>query len=140
MPYFLIIFGAALVIISVLAYKKALRNGEELQSFISLAKEYEAVVLDTPKEKKKRSAVIQIRIEEQKRTLVHRCTEPFRENYKRGDRISVYLIEQMPADRSLIKGDNRLERFISTERKLRLPARILGAAAAVLGIIFLFLR
>ncbi len=140
MPYFLIIFGAALVIISVLAYKKALRNEEELQSFISLAKEYEAVVLDTPKEKKKRSAVIQIRIEEQKRTLVHRCTEPFRRDYKRGDRINVYLIEQMPADLSLIKGDNRLESFISAEKKLRLPARIIGAAAAVLGIIFLFLR
>lgn len=140
MPYFLIIFGIILIIISVLAYKKALVKEEELHSFIALAKEYEAVVLDTPKEKMKRSAVIQIRIEEQKRTLVHRCTEPFRRDYKRGDRINVYLIEQMPADRSLIKGDNRLESFISSEKKLRLPARIIGAAAAVLGIILLFLR
>ncbi|WP_432650219.1 hypothetical protein [Huintestinicola sp.] len=140
MPYFLIIFGAALVIISVLAHKKAIVKENELQRFISLAKEYEAVVLDTPKEKKKRSAVIQIRIEEQKRTLVHRCTEPFVGNYKRGDRISVYLIEQMPADRSLIKGDNRFEKFISTEKKLRLPVMISGAAAAVVGIILLFLR
>ena len=140
MPYFLIIFGIILIIISVFAYKKALVKEEELQSFISLAKEFEAVVLDTPKEKRKRSAVIQIRIEEQKRTLVHRCTEPFHGNYKRGDRINVYLIEQMPADRSLIKGDNRFESFISTEKKLRLPTRICGAAAAVLGIILLFLR
>lgn len=140
MPYFLIIFGIILIIISVLAYKKALVKEEELHSFIALAKEYEAVVLDTPKEKMKRSAVIQIRIEEQKRTLVHRCTEPFHGDYKRGDRINVYLIEQMPADQSLIKGDNRLESFISSEKKLRLPARIIGAAAAVLGIILLFLR
>ncbi|MGN1107267.1 MAG: hypothetical protein ACI4RH_11485 [Huintestinicola sp.] len=140
MPYFLIIFGIVLIIISVLAYKKAIVKKDELQSFISLAKEYEAVVLDTPKEKKKRSAVIQIRIEEQKRTLVHRCTEPFHGDYKRGDRINVYLIEQMPADRSLIKGDNRFESFISIEKMLRLPARICGAAAAVVGIILLFLR
>lgn len=140
MPYFLIIFGIILIIISVLAYKKAIVKEEELQSFIALAKEYEAVVLDTPKEKRKRDAVIQIRIEEQKRTLVHRCTEPFRGDYKRGDRINVYLIEQMPADRSLIKGDNRFESFISIEKMLRLPARISGAAAAVIGIIFLFLR
>ncbi|MGN0638903.1 MAG: hypothetical protein ACI4J0_11075 [Huintestinicola sp.] len=140
MPYILIIFGIALVIISVLARKNALRKENELRSFISLAKEYEAVVLDTPAEKKKRSAVIQIRIEEQKRTLVHRCTEPFCGEYKRGDRINVYLIEQMPADRSLIKGDNRFEKFISTEKKLRLPARIFGSAAAVIGIILLFLR
>lgn len=140
MPYFLIIFGTLLIIISVLAHKKALGNTEELQSFIALAKEYEAVVLDTPKEKGKLSAVIQIRIEEQKRTLVHRCTERFWGEYKRGDRICVYLIEQMPADRSLIKGDNRFEKFISTEQKLRLPVRICGAAAAVVGIILLFLR
>ncbi|MGN1101434.1 MAG: hypothetical protein ACI4RG_04520 [Huintestinicola sp.] len=140
MPYILIIFGAAMVIISLFAHKKALRDVEELQRFISRAKEYEAVVLDTPKEKKKRSAVIQIRIEEQKRTLVHRCTERFRGDYKRGDRISVYLIEQMPADSSLIKGDNRFERFISTEKLLRLPARIFGTAAAAVGIILLFLR
>lgn len=137
MPYILIIFGIALIIISVLAHKKALVKEEELRRFISLAKEYEAVVLDTPRDKKKRSAVIQIRIEEQKRTLVHRCTETFRGAYKRGDRINVYLIEQMPADRSLIKGDNRFERFIDVEKKLRLPARLFGGAAILIGIIFL---
>lgn len=140
MPYILIIFGIALIIISVWAQRKALGNKDELQRFISLAEKYEAAVLDTPNEKGKKSVIIQIRIEEQKRTLVHRCTEPFYGEYDRGDRINVFLIEEMPTDRALIEGDNRFEKFISTEKKLRLPARIFGTAAALAGMILLFLR
>ena len=136
----LMILGIALIIFSVWAEKKSLEYSGKLQSFISAAKEYSAAVLDITDEKGKKAAIIQIRIEEQKRTIVHRCTEPFRSDYKRGDRITVYFIEGMPADRSVIKGDNTYERFISTEKKYRLAERLCGGAAAVIGIILLIIR
>ncbi|MCI7768093.1 MAG: hypothetical protein MSJ26_08990 [Oscillospiraceae bacterium] len=135
----LMILGIAVIIISVWAQKEAVKKETELREFTGRAVKYDALVLDCPEEKGKKSVIIQIRIEEQRRTLVHRCEELFYGKYKRGDRISVYLIEEMPADRSVIEGDNRFERFIRTERLLRLPARILGGIAAVLGIIFLFI-
>ncbi|MBQ5332025.1 MAG: hypothetical protein J6K92_02005 [Oscillospiraceae bacterium] len=135
----LIIIGIALIIISVWAEKESRKRKSELHGFTSNAVKHNAIVLDCPEEKGKKSVIIQIRIEEQHRTLVHRCEEPFFKAYKRGDVISVYLIEEMPADRSLIEGDNRYERFIRTEGLLRLPARIIGGAAAVLGMIFLFI-
>lgn len=136
----LMILGIALIIFSVWAEKKSLEYSEKLQSFISAAKEYSAAVLDITNENGKKAAIIQIRIEEQKRTLVHRCTEPFRGDYKRGDRISVYFIEGMPADRSVIKGDNTYERFIAAEKKYRLAERLCGGTAAVIGIILLIIR
>ena len=143
MVYFaviLIFLGIALIIFSLWAEKKSLAYSEKLKDFISAAKEYTAAVLDVTDEKGKRAAIIQIRIEEQRRTLVHRCTEPFKGDYKRGDRISVYFIEGMPEDRSLIKGDNIYERFISAEGKYRLAERLCGGAAAVIGIILLIIR
>lgn len=143
MVYFaviLIFLGIALIIFSLWAEKKSLAYSEKLKDFISAAKEYTAAVLDVTGEKGKRAAIIQIRIEEQKRTLVHRCTEPFKGDYKRGDRISVYFIEGMPEDRSLIKGDNIYERFISAEGKYRLSERLGGAVSAVVGIILLIVR
>lgn len=135
----LIIIGIALIIISLWAQREAVQREAMLNGFTGNAVKYKALVLDCPEEKGKKSVIIQIRIEEQRRTLVHRCEEPFFKAYKRGDVISVYLIEEMPADRSLIEGDNRYERFVKTERLLRLPARIVGGAAAVLGMIFLFI-
>ena len=135
----LIIIGTALIIISILVQKESRKRETELHGFTDKAVKHNAIVLDCPEEKGKKSVIIQIRIEEQRRTLVHRCEEQFFKAYKRGDRISVYLIEEMPADRSLIDGDNRYERFIKTERLLRLPARIVGGIAVILGIIFLFI-
>lgn len=135
----LIIFGIAVIIISVMSQKEAAKRKKELCEFTDRAVKHSAIVLDCPEEKGKKSVIIQIRIEEQRRTLVHRCEECFYKKYSRGDRISVYLIEEMPADRSLIEGDNRFERFIRREGLLRLPARIIGGALAVLGIIFLFI-
>lgn len=143
MVYFaviLIFLGIALIIFSLWAEKKSLAYSENLKDFISAAKEYTAAVLDVTGEKGKRAAIIQIRIEEQRRTLVHRCTEPFKGDYKRGDRISVYFIEGMPEDRSLIKGDNIYERFISAEGKYRLSERLCGAVSAIVGIILLIVR
>lgn len=134
-----IIIGAALIIISIWAKNEAMKRKELLHGFTDNAVKHSAIVLDCPEEKGKKSVIIQIRIEEQRRTLVHRCEEPFFKAYKRGDRISVYLIEEMPADRSLIDGDNRYERFIRRERLLRLPARIIGGIALILGMIFLFI-
>lgn len=143
MVYFavmLIFLGIALIIFSLWAEKKSLAYSEELNAFTSAAKEYAAAVLDITDEKGKKAAIIQIRIEEQKRTLVHRCTEPFKGDYKRGEKISVYFIEGMPADRSLIKGDNTYERFICAEKKYRLAERLCGGAAVIIGIVLIIVR
>lgn len=134
-----IILGTALILLSVLAERKSLEYDAKLQDFISHADKYDAAVLDAPAEKNAKAVIIQIRIEEQKRTLIHRCTEPFYRKYVRGDRISVYFIEEMPADRALIEGDNRFERFIRRERLLRLPARISGGLMALMGIFLLLI-
>lgn len=75
--------------------------------------EYNALVLDVHKEpvsggrKKQRVMILQIRFEEQKRTVIHKCTENFYGKYSRGERIKVLFREGSREDFCIPAEDNR---------------------------------
>jgi len=140
MAFLLILVGLALIISAVMLKRKAAERSAELEEFIRLAVRYEAAVLECTEEKGQKALIIQIRIAEEKRTVVHRCTAPFFGKYSRGDKISVYFIEEMPADRSLIAGDNEAERISRADRLFRLPAAVMGVISVLSGIIFMIIR
>ncbi|MDE6594093.1 MAG: hypothetical protein K2K57_13655 [Oscillospiraceae bacterium] len=84
--------------------------------------EYDALVLDVHKEsvsgasggrKKQRVMILQIRFEEQKRTVIHKCTENFYGKYSRGERIRVFFREGSREDFCIPAEDNR---FIKEKR------------------------
>ncbi len=81
--------------------------------------EYDALVLDVHKEpvsggrKKQRVMILQIRFEEQKRTVIHKCTENFYGKYSRGEHIKVLFREGSREDFCIPAQDNR---FIKERR------------------------
>ncbi|MBP1548337.1 MAG: hypothetical protein J6A37_17280, partial [Oscillospiraceae bacterium] len=74
MAFLLILVGLALIISAVMLKRKAAERSAELEEFIRLAVRYEAAVLECTEEKGQKALIIQIRIAEEKRTVVHRCT------------------------------------------------------------------
>lgn len=141
---FLILTGVWIFCLASWAGKKLPAIEENFLKFKEGAELIPAEILDVknrevtaPDGEKKviRTAVVQFRREEEKKTVIHSCTEPFYRNYKRGDKVTLIFREETPVDRALISGDNRFEVFIDTEKKLRLPARIISAVSVIAGIV-----
>ncbi|MDE7294134.1 MAG: hypothetical protein K2N72_06890 [Oscillospiraceae bacterium] len=92
---------------------------EEFAELTTGCGEYEALVLDVHKEparegrKKQRVMILQIRFEEQKRTVIHKCTENFYGKYSRGEHIKVLFREGSREDFCIPVEDNR---FIKERR------------------------
>lgn len=138
----LIACAAAAFLIYRSTAQKSQRLAAELEDFCKNAVTYSACVLDVHEEeialesgKKKNIPVliIQFRIEEQKRTVIHRCTEPFFKNYSRGDTVEILFMEMMPADRVIIGNDNLASHTAQTVQKIKFPCLVGGTFAAVLG-------
>lgn len=140
---FLILTGVWIFFLSRWAGSKIPAIEEKFLQFKEGAELIPAEILDvksrevkTPGGEKKviRTAVVQFRREEEKKTVIHSCTEPFYRNYKRGDKVTLIFREGTPVDRALISGDNRFEMLINAEKKLRLPAKIIALLSVIGGI------
>lgn len=145
---FLILTGVWIFCLARWAGKRIPAVEEKFLRFKEGAELIPAEILDvksrevkTPDGEKKviRTAVVQFRREEEKKTVIHSCTEPFYRNYKRGDKVTLIFREETPVDRALISGDNRFEIFINAEKKLRLPAKIISAVSVIAGIVMFVL-
>ncbi len=118
------------------AKKKAAALTERHSDRIQGCELINAAVLDV----KNKAVILQFRIEEQKRTVITRCTEYASGNYSRGDNVQIYFREENPVDFVLIKGDNPDEYTVQRLFRLVKPAYIAGvlsaAASAVLLLLF----
>lgn len=118
--------------------------GEGFDEAVRGCSRCDAVVLDVHSErdgggKKGRShrvIILQIRFEEQKRTVVHKCTETFFGKYYRGQHIPVYFREGVPVDFCMLADDNRFIHRDNREAFRRRALLIFGTiliAAGVMG-------
>lgn len=121
--------------------------GEGFEEAVRGCSRCDAVVLDVHSERdgggKKghsrnshRVIILQIRFEEQKRTVVHKCTETFFGKYYRGQHIPVYFREGVPVDFCMLADDNRFIHRDNREAFRRRALLIFGTiliAAGVMG-------
>ena len=121
--------------------------GEGFEEAVRGCSRCDAVVLDVHSERdgcgKKghsrnshRVIILQIRFEEQKRTVVHKCTETFFGKYYRGQHIPVYSREGVPVDFCMLADDNRFIHRDNREAFRRRALLIFGTiliAAGVMG-------
>ena len=144
----LIIFGAALIICGMIIPIAAEKALEQLGSLTEGCESYTATVLDVVREngsdknsqKKSKTALItQFRIEEQKRTIIHRCAERVYNEYKRGDSVTLLFREEMPSDFAIVSGDNRYERFAANASKIRGVILAAGFVFLLAGIVLIML-
>lgn len=94
------IFIAVFVFLEVNRRKLPEKNHTEYQNM----SEYNAIILDVHREKRKKVAIVQFRDEEHKKTTVYKYTGTFTKRYKRGDKIVLLFDEH--ADKGVIKNDN----------------------------------
>lgn len=95
--------------------------------------EYNAIILDVHREKRKKVAIVQFRDEEHKKTTIYKYTGAFIKRYKRGDKIVLLFNEQ--TDKGVIKDDNSY----TLKGKLFLAGEIISAAAALIFAVLDFL-
>ena len=116
----------------------------EEESIKSRCRLFEATVLDTHfegikdesgKERNTRVMILQFRLEEEKRTVVHRYTYPFQEKYERGDKVRLYYAEGTDSDMALLDTDNPFNNTVSSLRKIRIGFAVLGGICIVQGIV-----
>lgn len=119
----------------------------EFEAITAGSSVYEAFVLDTHREKLNKDdnspeaevMIAQFRIEEEKRTVIIKCTEKFFGSYKRGDKISLLFREDMPMDFSMPADDNRFVRPIQLIGRWRLPSLISGLVLIAGGVIMIIM-
>ena len=139
----LIIIGVLLLVFFMLSGRLILPLREKFDALTRGGSLIEASVLDTHTEEINTSSgkrkipvlIAQFRIEEQKKTVIHRCTEKFYGKYSRGDKVSLIFREEMPVDFAIISGDNRYEHMIMLITRLRMPAAVSGAFLMISGIL-----
>lgn len=140
-----VILGAVLIMFFICADRLRIYIGNRFSELTRGCDVYEAAVLDCisdritvgKKAKKVRAVIVQFRIEEQKRTVVNRCTARFYGKYSRGDRIKLLFREEMPVDFSVIKGDNAYEHAAAAVGRLRMPSLAAGIIFLASGIAML---
>ncbi|MCM1577519.1 MAG: hypothetical protein NC078_01805 [Ruminococcus sp.] len=102
--------GAAVIIIRARQKPPEIME-EEYKSLTEGCGEFGGVVLDVHKEtvngRKRRVMIVQIRFEDQKRTVIHKCTEEFFGKYSRGEHIKVLFREGKKEDFAILPYDNR---------------------------------
>lgn len=117
------------------AKKKAAALTERHSDRIQGCELINAAVLDV----KNKAVILQFRIEEQKRTVITRCTEYASGNYSRGDNVQIYFREENPVDFVLIKGDNPDEYAVQRLYSFVKPAYIAGGLSAAASAVLLLL-
>ena len=115
------IFIAVFVFLEVIRRKLPEKNHTEYQNM----SEYNAIILDVHREKRKKVAIVQFRDEEHKKTTVYKYTGVFTKRYNRGDKIVLLFDEQ--TDKGVIKDDNNY----TLKGRLFLVSEIISAAAAL---------
>lgn len=98
----------------------------------------EKLKLPSGKEKKAPVLILQFRIEEQKRTVVHRFTEKFYKKYSRGDKVNIIFCESMPADRAVIENDSVYTRYPPIAGKIFTAVCVPGAILIIVGTVIMF--
>ncbi len=148
----LIVIGAALIRTAVSGGRKAEELAGRLSGLIKDCRSFCAYVLDVHRErvkmpdgkvKKIKVMILQFRIEEEKRTVIHKYTLPFFGKYKRGDPAELYFREQFPEDWALLADDNIYINLPRLTKRLKAPitaAGILCAAAGTSGIALLLAK
>ena len=116
---------------------------EDLKSAVRGCREYDALVLDVHKEtegrKKRRVIILQIRFEQQRRTVVHKCTEKFFRKYSRGQHVPVFFREDTPVDFCMLKYDNIFVMENSTRLFHKHLLMIMGSILVIAGAIGQFI-
>ncbi len=143
----LIITGLIFICTALAVKHEAARLPDRYNELYGDGKQYAASVLDChteqvilPSGKKKKCPVmiLQFRINEQKRTVVHRCTERFFGKYSRGDSVNIIFCEAMPSDRAVIRNDNIYVKLPLYSKKISavlIPLGIILAAAGILSVL-----
>lgn len=140
----IILAGISALLTGIFMTKRSVLMISFLSEFSEGCNRYEATVLDVHKEavkskknKEQTVIIVQFRIEEQKRTVVHRCTEKFYNPYSRGDKITLLFKEGISEDTALIEGDNSYEHMSAIYKKLKMPLSVSGYIMTGAGIIML---
>ncbi|MGN0665218.1 MAG: hypothetical protein ACI4KF_01695 [Huintestinicola sp.] len=116
----------------------------EEESIKSRCRLFEATVLDTHfesikdergKSRNTQVMILQFRLEEEKRTVVHRYTYPFQGKYTRGDTVRLYYREGTQSDIALLDTDNPFNNTVSSLRKIRIGFAVLGGICIVQSVI-----
>lgn len=134
----LVIMGIALIVCS-FKRRSPEAAGEEFAELTKGCGEYDALVLDVHKEpvqggkKKQRVMILQIRFEEQKRTVIHKCTENFYGKYSRGEHIKVFFREGSREDFCIPAEDNRFIKGGDRGRKIFLFSA--GVIIVIIGLV-----
>lgn len=147
--FILILAGISAMLINSFMTKKTQSLTMLLEDFSRSCHRYEATVLDVHeeavkvngrKEEKQTVMIVQFRIEEQKRTVVHRCTESFYRDYRRGDKITLLFREGKNEDVALIEGDNSCEHIPEVWNSFKIPVTWGGGILGIIGIIMLIFQ
>ncbi|MBQ7782491.1 MAG: hypothetical protein IJ368_00835 [Oscillospiraceae bacterium] len=145
---FLIALGLAVIIALRSWGRRAERLKADFSERFSSGREYDAAVLDRHREtirlpsgktKTLTTLIVQFRIEEQKKTVVHWLSERFYGKYERGDSVKLLFCESMPEDRAVIIGDNEYDAVPRLYASMKIPLTAVGIISMTAGIIILFL-
>lgn len=143
----LIITGVILICAAFALKKRIDKLSLRYDELYGDGKKYCASVLDSHtkklklpsgKEKNVPVLILQFRIEEQKRTVIHRCTEKFYKKYSRGDKVNIIFCEEMPADRAVIENDSVYTRYPPIAGKIFTAMCVPGAILIAVGTVILF--
>lgn len=128
----MIISGVILIIIS-RKRSREIPPEEDFEETVKGCSRCDALVLDVHREGAGRAGrrvmILQIRFEEQRRTVVHKCTERFYGKYTRGQHIPVLFREDIPVDFCMLQKDNR---FLRGRARDQLRGRLLAAVGMLL--------